>query len=122
MTAIAVPPSAASAAEAEVADTRRFNRAMWSNPDNGLWVARSNDGYLGMVEEDIVGYKVTDARGSMIGTFDDFETAKNIVAMEFHIDGSDAKDLRRAFVATLVIGATALSVSGAAVITYLASR
>ena len=106
----------------EVADPRQLNRAMWSNPDNGLWVARSDEGYLGMVENDIVGYKVTDSRGSMVGTFDDLETAKNIISMEFRVDRNDTRDLRRAFVATVIIGATAVSVSGAAVAAFAVSN
>lgn len=116
MTTIATPPAD------EIADPRQLNRAMWSNPDNGLWVARSDEGYLGMVETDIVGYKVTDSRGSMVGTFDDLETAKNIISMEFRVDGNDTRDLRRAFIATVVIGATALSVSGAAVAAFAVSN
>lgn len=100
MTTIAVPRAAD-----EYADHRQLNRAMWSSPEPGLWVARSRDGYLGMVEETAAGFVVTDSRSSGLGTYKDFETARNIVSMEFSLAVSDRES---ALASTLVIGLAAV--------------
>ena len=108
MTAIAVPRVGI-----DQADHRQLNRAIWNSPEDGLWVARSRDGYLGMVEETPAGFVVTDSRSSVLGTYKDFDTARNIVSMEFSLDASDKNS---ALASTLVIGlAAVLSVTIAVV-------
>jgi len=53
---------------------------LWTNPDNDLWVATSNDGFLGMVEKIGGRYRSTNPLGVTIGTYDTLDLARDIIA------------------------------------------
>jgi hypothetical protein len=53
---------------------------LWTNPDNDLWVATSNDGFLGMVEKIGERYRSTNPLGVTIGTYDTLDLARDIIA------------------------------------------
>lgn len=48
----------------------------WMSPDRGLWIAANDGEHLGMIERREGLYVSTDAKGKVIGTFDDFTAAQ----------------------------------------------
>jgi len=84
---------------------------LWTNPDNGLWVATSRDGYLGMVEEIAGRFSATDPIGIALGSFDTLVEAKAIIFAP--IDNElDVRDMRSAIVITgALTGACALVIA-----------
>lgn len=92
--------------------------ATWHSPDNGLWVATSSDGYLGMVEATEIGFLATDAKGHQLGEFPDLETAKNIIATESRF--TDNREISAALVKTVIASSAAVSMLGIAGLIFLA--
>ena len=72
---------------------------LWTNPDNGLWVATSHDGYLGMIEETGARFTATDPIGIALGSADTLIAAKAMIIAPVDND-LDSRDMRRAIVIT----------------------
>jgi hypothetical protein len=89
---------------------------MWTSPDNGLWVARTREAYLGMVETTTTGFSVTDAQGSDLGAYDNLDTAKNIIAMDF--DGVP-RDSYNSMTPTVLVAIAAASAAVSMVVGYI---
>ena len=91
-----------------LAPTIYTGNVLWSCPDNGLWVATSRDGYLGMVEEVGEAYRSTNSRGAELGSFADLTAAMTVIHPPMD-EALDKRDLRSALVLTAVLaGAAAL--------------
>lgn len=52
---------------------------LWTSPDNGLWVATSDEGFLGMVEEIDGKFRSTNSLGALIGTYATVEFARDVI-------------------------------------------
>jgi len=84
---------------------------LWSNPDNGLWVATSREGYLGMVEEIGSRFTATDPTGIALGSSDSLLAAKTLIFAPID-DELDSRDMRRAVLVTgALAGAGALVIA-----------
>lgn len=84
---------------------------LWSNPDNGLWVATSRDGYLGMVEEEGSRFTATDPTGIALGSSESLLEAKTLIFAPID-DELDSRDIRRALLVTGgIAGAAALVIT-----------
>ena len=84
---------------------------LWTNPDNGLWVATSREGYLGMVEETGTRFTATDPTGITLGTSDSLLAAKTLIFAPID-EELDSRDIRRAVLVTGVLaGAGALVIA-----------
>jgi len=84
---------------------------LWTNPDNGLWVATSREGYLGMVEETGNRFSASDPIGIVLGSFDTLTEAKAVIFAPVD-DDLDVRDMRSAIVITgAVTGACALIIA-----------
>ena len=84
---------------------------LWTNPDNGLWVATSREGYLGMVEETAGRFSASDPIGVALGTFDTLVEAKAIIFAPID-DELDVRDMRSAIIITgALTGACALVIA-----------
>jgi len=78
---------------------------LWTNPDNGLWVATSRDGYLGMVEETGPLFTATDPTGMTLGAFDTLLEAKAMIVAPID-EAAESRDIRRAVLVTGVLAGT----------------
>lgn len=83
----------------------------WSSPDRGLWIAANGADPLGTIERRDGHYISTDAKGRIVGTFEDFTSAQ--VAIDHDNLGVDL-DQRERFVSRVTIGLLLFSLVGIA--------
>jgi len=93
---------------------------LWTNPDNDLWVATSNDGFLGMVEKIGERYRSTNPLGVTVGTYDNLELARDIIATST-ADPSANGLTRSAVIVTAAVAASA-AVAVAVLSVWVATR
>ena len=89
-----------------LAPTIYTGEVLWSSPDNGLWVATSRDGYLGMVEESNYSFRSTNSRGVELGFFADRIAAMTVIHPPMD-EALDKRDLRSALILTVVLAGAA---------------
>lgn len=80
-------------------ETERRSAVRWISPEPGVWEASRRGELLGAVRRRNGSYHATNARGRELGTFDDLESALNVV------DGTGNRpgDPRRRRVLTVVL-------------------
>jgi len=80
-------------------ETERRSAVRWISPEPGQWEASRRGEPLGAVQRRNGSYHATNARGRELGTFDDLESALNVV------DGTGNRpgDPRRRRVITVVL-------------------
>lgn len=83
----------------------------WTNPDRGLWIAANGNDPLGTIERRDGQYVSTDAKGRIVGRFDDFTAAQ--VAIDKDNLGIDF-DQRERLVSRVTIGLLLFSLGGIA--------
>lgn len=83
----------------------------WMSPDRGLWIAANSGEHLGMIERRDGLYISTDAKGRVVGSFDDFTAAQ--VAIDHDNLGVDL-DHRELIVTRVTIGLLLFSLAGIA--------
>ena len=83
----------------------------WTSPDRGLWVAANGADPLGTIERRDGRYISTDAKGRVVGSFDDFTAAQ--VAIDRDNLGIDL-DQRERLVSRVTVGLLLFSLGGIA--------
>lgn len=83
----------------------------WTNPDRGLWIAANGAEPLGTIERRDGVYISTDAKGRIVGRFDDFTAAQ--IAIDKDNLGIDL-DQRERLVSRVTIGLLGFSLLGIA--------
>ncbi|WBU37937.1 hypothetical protein [Homoserinibacter sp. YIM 151385] len=107
MTATVAAPREHLAAHAE--------RVTWSSPDAGLWVARSAETYLGMIELRGRFYAVSGADAQKLGTYRGLAQAKRTIDPSRPTGPLADRDDRADLVGTLIAAGTGLIALAAAV-------
>ena len=90
-----------------LAPTIYTGEVLWSSPDNGLWVATSREGYLGMVEAVGSSFRSTSPYGAELGEFTDLTSAMTVIHPPMD-EVLDQRDLKSVLILTAVLAGAAV--------------